>query len=56
MYAIRSYYGRIFDYMLATCMVKPEYRDKLIGITHVDGSARLQLIDKENKYFSYNFV
>ncbi|MCZ1264768.1 carbamoyltransferase [Paenibacillus tundrae] len=44
-------HSRIFDYMLATCTVKPEYRDKLIGITHIDGSARLQLIDKENKYF-----
>ncbi len=34
-------------YMLMTCSVKDEYRLKLPGITHVDGSARIQIVEKE---------
>jgi carbamoyltransferase len=33
-----------FDYMLATCQVRPEWRSRLPGITHVDGSARMQTV------------
>jgi carbamoyltransferase len=35
-----------FDYMLATCSVRPEWRHRLPGITHVDGSARMQTVDR----------
>jgi carbamoyltransferase len=35
----------MFDYMLATCPVRPEWRDRLPGVTHVDGSARMQTVD-----------
>ena len=31
-------------YMLVTTEVKPEYRDLLPGITHVDGTARIQVV------------
>jgi carbamoyltransferase len=33
-----------FEYMLATCQVRPEWRSRLPGITHVDGSARMQTV------------
>lgn len=42
----------IFDYMLATCPVRPEWRKRLPGITHVDGSARMQTVDaRQNAHF-----
>ncbi|HEY3307642.1 MAG TPA: carbamoyltransferase C-terminal domain-containing protein [Desulfuromonadaceae bacterium] len=34
-------------YMLVTTSVKREYQDKLPGITHVDGTARIQIITRE---------
>jgi carbamoyltransferase len=34
-------------FMLKVCQVRPEYRDKLPAITHVDGSARLQTVRRE---------
>ncbi len=34
-------------FMLKVCDVRPEYRDKLPAITHVDGTARLQTVHKE---------
>jgi carbamoyltransferase len=45
-------YGRYFDsigespFMLKVCPVRPEMRDVLPAITHVDGSARLQTVSK----------
>lgn len=33
-------------FMLKVCFVRPEVRDKLPAITHVDGSARLQTVHK----------
>jgi carbamoyltransferase len=42
----------MFDYMLAVCPVTPEWRGRLPGITHVDGSARMQTIgDRQNPLF-----
>lgn len=35
------------QYMLLTVHVKPEYRIKLAGITHVDGTARIQIVKEE---------
>jgi carbamoyltransferase len=35
----------LFEYMLATCPVRREWRERLPGITHVDGSARVQTVD-----------
>jgi carbamoyltransferase len=32
--------------MLATCPVRPEWRSRLPGITHIDGSARMQTVDR----------
>jgi carbamoyltransferase len=35
-------------YMIATVMVRPEYRTGLPAITHVDGSARVQTVSFED--------
>jgi carbamoyltransferase len=42
----------LFDYMLAICTVRPEWRARLPGVTHVDGSARLQTVgSRKNPLF-----
>ena len=43
------YFDSIGDspFMLKVCPVRPEMRDKLPAITHVDGSARLQTVSKD---------
>ena len=42
----------LYEYMLATCKVKREWRERLPGITHVDGSARVQTVDpRKNPLF-----
>src|SRR5262249_37633230 len=38
--------GAEFPYMIATADVRPEYRDILPAITHVNGSARVQTVSK----------
>lgn len=37
------------EYMLYSAIVKPEWRGKLPSITHIDGSARLQVIKKKEE-------
>ncbi len=44
----------IFDTMLATCHTRPEWRSRLPGVTHVDGSARMQTVDAaRNRLFHH---
>jgi len=43
---------RYYPHMLFVAQTRPEYRDQLGAVTHVDGSARLQTVDKkENPRF-----
>ena len=44
------------DTMAYSVMVKPEYRSELESITHVDGSARLQTVTKEDNALLYNIL
>ncbi len=39
---------RIFEHMLFVADVREEYRDRLPAITHVDGSARLQVVQRDS--------
>jgi carbamoyltransferase len=34
-------------FMTITCNVKPEWRDRIAAVVHVDGSARPQIIERE---------
>lgn len=43
--------SRDIPYMSVICYVRPEYRDHLPSITHVDGSARLQTIRRKHNSF-----
>lgn len=36
--------------------VRPEYKDQLISVTHVDGTARLQTVTKEQNSFIYDLL
>jgi carbamoyltransferase len=38
---------RYYPHMLFVAQTRPQYRDQLGAVTHVDGSARLQTVDKE---------
>jgi carbamoyltransferase len=38
-------------FMLLACNVRPEYRTALAGITHVDGTARVQAVDEATESF-----
>jgi carbamoyltransferase len=40
--------GTALPYMIATVMVRPQYRAALPAITHVDGSARVQTVARED--------
>lgn len=40
-------------YMSVICYTKPEYRDVLPSITHVDGSSRLQTVSQETHPFMH---
>ncbi len=48
--------GADYRYMLITLPVRPEYRDKLPAITHVDGSARLQTINRKQNPYYYEII
>jgi carbamoyltransferase len=41
-------------YMSVICYTRPEYREVLPSITHVDGSARLQTIRREQNQYLYD--
>ena len=42
----------LYDYMLSTTQVKPIWRERLPAVTHVDGSARVQVVTETgNLYF-----
>ena len=44
--------GRPNPFMLKVFQVRPEFRSKLPGVTHVDGSARLQTVSaRENPLY-----
>jgi carbamoyltransferase len=40
--------SELTSYMLVTTEVRQEYRDVLPGITHVDGTARIQVVSRES--------
>jgi carbamoyltransferase len=43
-------------YMLVTTTVKPEWREKIPAVTHVDNSARHQSVTPENNLKFYNLI
>lgn len=45
-----------FDYMLATCPVRSEWRSRLPGVTHVDGSARMQTVDSRRNPLFHRLI
>jgi len=44
---LQSPLPELTQYMLLTVGVLPEYREKLPGITHIDGTARIQVVTEE---------
>ena len=46
----------MFDFMLATCPVREEWRHRLPGVTHVDGSARMQTVDRARNSLFHRLI
>ena len=46
----------IAHYMLVTVKVRKEYQQLLPGITHIDGSARIQVVTRESNLFLHNLL
>jgi carbamoyltransferase len=42
--------------MLVTTTVKPEWRDKIAAVTHIDNSARHQSVTPESNLKFYNLI
>lgn len=45
-----------FYYMTMVCNVKPEWRQRLAAVTHVDNTARPQVINKDDDEFMYDIL
>ena len=43
-------------YMTVTCDVKPEWRDRIPGVIHVDGTARPQLVRRADNPLYYDIL
>ena len=43
-------------YMLVTTEVKPEWRDRIPAVTHIDGTSRYQSVNKEWNYPYYTLI
>jgi carbamoyltransferase len=48
--------SELTSYMLVTTHVRSEYRDRLPGITHVDGTARIQIVTRESNAEAYRLL
>ncbi len=54
-----GYYNDVFEtpksnlmrHMLATAVVRDEYRDKIPAVVHIDGTSRPQIVDKKSSTF-----
>ena len=46
----------LFKYMLATCPVNKDFTDQLPATTHIDNSARLQLVNREDNPFFFDLI
>lgn len=53
---IPTNYPRILEYMLSVVPVKNEYRRKLGAVTHVNGSARPQIVKRSTNGFYYDVI
>jgi carbamoyltransferase len=43
-------------FMTITCNVKPEWRERIAAVVHVDGSARPQIIERETNPLYYDIL
>ncbi len=48
--------GRCYPFMTSTLPVKPECRERIPAVTHIDGTARLQTVTEENNSLYYRLI
>ncbi len=49
-------YYNAYNYMVITARAKPEARERIPAVIHVDGTARLQIVRKRNDPFTYAYL
>lgn len=55
-FAINAVNARACEYMTIACGVRPQWRDRIPAVVHVDGSARPQIIRREDNKLYYDIV
>jgi carbamoyltransferase len=53
---INAVNARACEYMTIACGVRPQWRDRIPAVVHVDGSARPQIIRREDNKLYYDIV
>ena len=48
--------SKLYEFMLATCQVNPSAQPYLQATTHVDGSARVQIVNSVQNPFLYDLI
>ena len=48
--------SKLYEFMLATCQVNEHSKPYLKATTHIDGSARVQVVDELQNQFFYNLI
>jgi len=48
--------SKSLGYMLFTCPVRPEKREKIPAVVHVDGTARIQIVERESNPSYYRLI
>ncbi|MDB4303298.1 hypothetical protein N9934_00720 [Desulfosarcina sp.] len=56
--AVATYFEQTVDspFMMHVVKIRPEWRDRLPAITHVDGTGRLQTVDRDSNPLYYDLI
>ena len=56
--AVATYFEQTVDspFMMHVVRIRPEWRERLPAVTHVDGTGRLQSVDRENNPLYYDLI
>ncbi len=52
----KEYLSNIAKYMLAVCPVRAEWKNKLSSVTHIDGTARVQIVNRDDNPIFFHLI
>jgi carbamoyltransferase len=55
---VATYFEQTVDspFMMHVVKIRPEWRDRLPAVTHVDGTGRLQTVDRDSNRLYYELI